>query len=82
METPKRKAPVLEHRGIKSKYCKTNSSTPISIDSYFWIRQAIYECYRLYDTKGANSKSRFQIQLIISFLESALVQALHCGADK
>lgn len=82
MKPQKRKAPVLEHRGLKSKYRKTNSSIPVPIDLTFWIRQAIYECYRLNDTKGANSKSRFQIQLIISFLESALVQVSRCGADK
>ena len=72
MNPLKRKASTLERQGLKSKYFKTDSNTRLSKNSDFWIRQARNESHRVNITHSTGDKTRAQIQLIISFLDSAL----------
>jgi len=82
MMPPKRKTPVLEHRGLKSKYCKTNTNTELLKVIYFWARQARSECLSLQNTKGTSKKTRNHIQLIISFLDTLIILITHWGTGK
>lgn len=82
MEPPKIKTPVLEHRGLKSKYCKTDSNTALFKGMFFWARQARNECLRLQNSKDTSKKTRNHIQLIISFLDTFIILITHWGTGK